>query len=60
MRLSVTARATRVLAALVLAAGLLVPLGASAVAAGPLILNVGTTQDLDAMNPFMTELSTGY
>lgn len=60
MRLSVTARATRALAAVVLGASLLVPLGSTAVAAGPLILNVGTTQDLDAMNPFMTELSTGY
>ncbi len=55
----VRARAARALAALALVASAAIPFAAPVSAAG-LTLNVGTTQDLDAMNPFMTELSTGY
>jgi peptide/nickel transport system substrate-binding protein len=50
----------RSLTAFALALGALLPALAPVRAADPLVLHVGTTQDLDAMNPFMTELSTGY
>lgn len=52
-------RAAALLVAFGLVAGLSV--GSSPVKAeAPLVLSVGTTQDLDAMNPFNTALVTGY
>ena len=61
MRLSVRARAPRLVAALGLAATLVLPAAATpAAAADPAILKVGTTQDLDSLNPYQTALLVGY
>ncbi len=61
MRPSGVQRAGRLGAALALVALLLVPAAAlPARAANPLVLRVGTTQDLDASNPYQTLLVTGY
>jgi peptide/nickel transport system substrate-binding protein len=61
MRPSAVHRAIRLGAALALAAALLVPAsGLPARAASPLVLRVGTTQDLDALNPYQTLLVSGY
>ncbi len=61
MRPSAVHRAIRLGSALALAAALLVPASAlPARAANPLVLRVGTTQDLDALNPYQTLLVTGY
>jgi peptide/nickel transport system substrate-binding protein len=61
MRPSALHRAIRLGAALALAAALLVPASAlPARAANPLVLRVGTTQDLDALNPYQTLLVSGY
>ena len=61
MRPSALRRAIRLGAALALAAALLVPASAlPARAANPLVLRVGTTQDLDALNPYQTLLVSGY
>ena len=61
MRPSVVHRAIRLGSALALAAALLVPASAlPARAANPLVLRVGTTQDLDALNPYQTLLVSGY
>ena len=49
---------TAVAAMFVLAA--LLPSAAPAAAADPVVLTVGTTQDLDASNPFNTALVSGY
>jgi hypothetical protein len=38
----------------------MVPAAAPAAAADPVVLTVGTTQDLDASNPFNTALVSGY
>ena len=54
------ARAAQVLAALVLAGTTLLPAAGPAVAADPVVLRVGTTQDLDSTNPFNTILVVGY
>jgi peptide/nickel transport system substrate-binding protein len=38
----------------------MLPATGPAIAAGPVVLTVGTTQDLDASNPFNTALVSGY
>jgi peptide/nickel transport system substrate-binding protein len=53
-------RLVRLAGAIALGASLLLPSAAPAAAADPVILRVGTTQDLDAVNPFNTELVVGY
>ncbi len=62
MRASALHRFVRLLAALSLSGALLLPtLAAPARAAGEkLVLRVGTTQDLDSINPYQTLLITGY
>jgi peptide/nickel transport system substrate-binding protein len=62
MRAPVRHRFIRLLAALGLAGALLLPaLAAPARAAdGPLVLRVGTVQDLDSANPYQTLLVVGY
>ncbi len=61
MRPSAVHRAIRLGSALALATALLVPASAlPARAANPLVLRVGTTQDLDALNPYQTLLVSGY
>src|SRR3954468_216285 len=50
----------RLAGAVALGASLLLPSAAPAAAADPVILTVGTTQDLDASNPFNTALVSGY
>ncbi len=61
MRASALNRFVRLLAALGLAGALLLPtLALPARAASPLVLRVGTTQDLDALNPYQTLLVSGY
>jgi len=63
MRVSMRARLARVLGAGALTAALALP-GAAAVTAvsteDPVVLRVGTTQDLDSLNPFGTILVVGY
>ncbi len=61
MRSSATGRAARLLATLALGASLLL-LGvvAPTAAADPVVLTVGTTQDIDASNPYQTALVSGY
>ena len=54
------AQPVRPLAALLMSIGLLLPSSATVVAADPVVLRVGTVQDLDAMNPYLTALFTGY
>jgi peptide/nickel transport system substrate-binding protein len=44
----------------ILAAGLSAPAAAPVRAADPLVLRVGTTQDLDSLNPYATALVVGY
>ena len=53
-------RMTRMLMAFGLAATLILPAAATTTAADPTILRVGTTQDLDSLNPFQTQLLIGY
>jgi peptide/nickel transport system substrate-binding protein len=62
MRSTVRVRAVRALAALALAAALIIPAAVPAAAqdGGGGVLRVGTTQDLDSMNPFQTALITGF
>jgi peptide/nickel transport system substrate-binding protein len=60
MRLSLRARTTRTVFALAVAATLALPIAAPAAAADPAVLKVGTTQDLDSLNPYQTELLVGY
>ncbi len=61
MRASALRRFMRLLGALGLAGALLLPaLAVPARAANPLILRVGTTQDLDSLNPYQTLLTSGY
>jgi peptide/nickel transport system substrate-binding protein len=61
MQESQRARASRVLMAVGLLLGAMLP-GAAAptAAADPLILRAGTTQDLDSLNPYATALVVGY
>ncbi|HEU0244874.1 MAG TPA: ABC transporter substrate-binding protein [Candidatus Limnocylindrales bacterium] len=47
-------------AALLLAVSMLLPAAAPVAAADPVVLTVGTTQDLDSTNPFNTYLVVGY
>jgi len=60
MRSSLRARMARAFGAGAFAAALLLPAGAPAAAADPVILRVGTTQDMDSMNPYATLLVVGY
>jgi peptide/nickel transport system substrate-binding protein len=61
MRASALHRFVRLLAALGLAGALLLPsLALPARAANPLVLRVGTTQDLDTLNPYQVVVFTGY
>jgi len=61
MRPSALHRAIRLGAALAVAAALMAPASVlPARAANPLVLRVGTTQDLDALNPYQTLLVSGY
>jgi peptide/nickel transport system substrate-binding protein len=53
-------RFARTAAALLLALSVLLPATAPAAAADPPVLRVGTTQDLDSMNPFQTALVVGF
>ena len=59
MRVPMRARLVRVLGVGALTAALLLPGAASTSAAG-VVLRVGTTQDLDSLNPFATILVVGY
>ncbi len=60
MRSRLGARISRLIAAVALASAALLPAGAPVAAAGPLVLRVGTTQDLDSLNPYNTALVVGY
>ena len=53
-------RVARLFGAVALVTAMLLPAAAPAVAADPVVLRVGTTQDLDATNPFNTYLVSGY
>ena len=53
-------RMARSIAAVFMALSVLLPAAAPAAAANDLTLRVGTTQDLDAMNPFQTALVVGF
>jgi peptide/nickel transport system substrate-binding protein len=50
----------RTLAAFSLATMFILPAAATTSAADPLILKVGTTENLDSLNPFQTSLLVGY
>ena len=60
MRSPLRARLWRFLAAAGLSAALLLPAAATSVAQTENILRVGTTQDLDSLNPYATILVVGY
>ena len=62
MRAPVVHRLARLLAALGLAGALLAPAASlpARAAEDPMILTVGTTQDLDSLNPYATLLVSGY
>ena len=60
MQFPMRARLVRVLGAGALMAALLLPGAASVSAADPVVLRVGTTQDLDSLNPYATILVVGY
>jgi peptide/nickel transport system substrate-binding protein len=60
MRSSQRRRGSGLLALLGLIGGLILVGVAPVSAADPVVLTVGTTQDLDASNPFNTELVSGY
>ncbi len=62
MRLLLRARSLRVLAICGLIAAMLLPAAGPVVGqtADPVILRVGTTQDLDSLNPYATILVVGY
>jgi peptide/nickel transport system substrate-binding protein len=53
-------RAARSVAAFAFALSVLLPAATPAVAADPVVLRVGTTQDLDSLNPYATLLVVGY
>jgi peptide/nickel transport system substrate-binding protein len=53
-------RAVRSVAVIALVAGLLLPSAAPAVAADPVVLKVGTTQGVEALNPFNAVLVDDY
>ncbi len=60
MRLPMRARLVRLLGAGALIAALVLPSAAPVAAADPVVLRVGTTQDLDSLNPYATILVVGY
>jgi peptide/nickel transport system substrate-binding protein len=60
MRLSARARFIRILATAGLTAAVILPAASSVQAADPVVLRVGTTQDLDSLNPYNTLLVVGY
>ncbi len=60
MRLSVAARAARLLSAAGLALAVLAPAAGPAVAADPLVLKAGMLQKIDSLNPYGTALVSGY
>jgi peptide/nickel transport system substrate-binding protein len=60
MRLPMRRQLPRVLAALALVSMLVLPAATPAAAADPVVLRVGTVQDLDAMNPYLTEYYVGW
>ncbi|TMQ10334.1 MAG: ABC transporter substrate-binding protein, partial [Deltaproteobacteria bacterium] len=61
MRSPLRVRAARGLAAVGLAVSTLLPaVGMTVKAADPVVLHVGTTQDLDSINPYNTALVVGY
>lgn len=60
MRSTVRVRMARGLGGAALIAGLLLPAAAPSTAANHVILRVGTTQDLDSLNPYATLLVVGY
>lgn len=60
MSTTIRARAARALAALAFGASVLLPSAAPVAAADPVVLRVGTTQDIDTTNPFGTALVSGY
>jgi peptide/nickel transport system substrate-binding protein len=60
MHPSPRARAGRAAVATLFVLAALLPSAAPAAAADPVVLTVGTTQDLDASNPFNTALVSGY
>ena len=60
MRSTMRVRVARVLGSGALIAALLLPAGTPAAAQGEHILRVGTTQDLDSMNPWQTALVVGF
>jgi peptide/nickel transport system substrate-binding protein len=59
-RLPLRAKLVRLMGAAGLIAALLLPSAAPALAADPVVLRVGTTQDLDSLNPYSTLLVVGY
>ncbi len=60
MPTNVRARGAQALAALLFGASVLLPAAGPAAAADPMVLRVGTTQDLDSTNPYQTALVSGY
>jgi peptide/nickel transport system substrate-binding protein len=60
MRQSLRTRTVRTLMAACLVAALVLPAAAPATAQAENVLRVGTTQDLDAMNPYQTALVVGF
>jgi peptide/nickel transport system substrate-binding protein len=60
MRSSLRSRAARVVAAAALALATVLPAAAPVTAADPVVLRVGTTQDIDSLNPYATLLVVGY
>jgi peptide/nickel transport system substrate-binding protein len=60
MQSPVRRRLTRILVALGLVSLIALPAAAPVGAADPVVLRVGTVQDLDAMNPYLTEYYVGW
>jgi peptide/nickel transport system substrate-binding protein len=60
MPTTLRARTAQAVAALVIATSVLLPAATPSIAADPVVLRVGTTQDLDSTNPFNTALVVGY
>ena len=60
MSWSTRGRSLRIAFATALAFAALLPAAIPATAQSPVVLQVGTTQDLDSTNPFNTELVVGY
>jgi hypothetical protein len=60
MRSPMRRQLTRVLVALGLVSALILPAASPVGAADPVVLRVGTVQDLDAMNPYLTEYYVGW